>query len=107
MRQGWPMAIMGLMTVVRVLPDDLYDRVMNSDEPVAAGAIFEEIVRRYGKPAMYQAPKPMMHEGHGGHKGHGGEMPKGHEAHGGGSMQHEMPHDGRDGSMPQGPHTDH
>jgi hypothetical protein len=34
------------MTVVRVLPDDLYDRVMHGDEAIAPGAIFDEIVRR-------------------------------------------------------------
>lgn len=87
MRRGWPTAVMGLMTVVRVLPDDLYDRVMNSDEPIAGGEVFEEIVRRYGKPAMYEPAKGMMHDGHGGtmqegHEGHGdADPPSGHEGH--------------------------
>jgi len=44
-----PMAMMsvhGLMTVLRVLPADLYEKVMQSDEKVPEGAIFDEIVKR-------------------------------------------------------------
>ena len=48
MREGWHKGLAGLMTVVRVLPEDLYDRVMNSDEDIPPGAIFDEIVRRNG-----------------------------------------------------------
>ena len=98
MRQGWPMAVMGLMTVVRVLPDDLYDRVMLSDEPIPPGAVFEEIVRRFGDPAKYQAPKGM-------HAGHGGAMPEGHEGHGGRTMRDRKP-PGRPGPASD-PHAGH
>ena len=45
MRKDWMTATKGLMTVMRVLPDDLYDIVMNSDENVAPGAVFDAIVR--------------------------------------------------------------
>ena len=45
MRKDWMMATKGLMTVMRVLPDDLYDLVMNSDENIAPGAVFDAIVR--------------------------------------------------------------
>jgi hypothetical protein len=50
MRPQFPTALHGLMTAVRVLPADLYRRVMESDEPIAKGAIFEEIVRRTQQP---------------------------------------------------------
>jgi FtsP/CotA-like multicopper oxidase with cupredoxin domain len=61
MRANYPMAVKGLMTVLRVLPDDLYDLVMNSDQKVEKGAVFAEIVRRFGDPNAYEAaPKMMM-----------------------------------------------
>lgn len=61
MRATWPMAVHGLMTVMRVLPDDLYDQVMHSDQPIEKGSIFAEIVNRFGNPADYKpAPKGMM-----------------------------------------------
>ena len=37
MRASWNMALKGLMTGVRVLPEDLYEQVMNSDEPIEPG----------------------------------------------------------------------
>lgn len=46
MLDQWHMSVHGLMTVVRVLPDDLYDRVMNGDEEIPHGQVFDEIVRR-------------------------------------------------------------
>ncbi len=49
MRKMWHMGVKALMTVVRVLPDDLYDLVMSSDEPVKPGQVFDEIARRRGK----------------------------------------------------------
>ncbi|WP_164104490.1 multicopper oxidase domain-containing protein [Candidatus Laterigemmans baculatus] len=49
MRPMWHMGVKGLMTVVRVLPDDLYDLVMHSDEKLQPGQVFEEIKRRRGK----------------------------------------------------------
>lgn len=44
MRPGWSKAIKGLTTVLRVLPEDLYNRVMHSDEKIEPGEIFEAIV---------------------------------------------------------------
>ncbi len=38
MRESWSMGVSGLMTVVRVLPEDLFVKVMNTDEPIPAGA---------------------------------------------------------------------
>ena len=38
MREEWSSGVKGLMTVVRVLPEDLYTKVMHTDEPIAAGA---------------------------------------------------------------------
>ncbi|MHB8863468.1 MAG: multicopper oxidase domain-containing protein [Pirellulaceae bacterium] len=49
MRHNWHMGVKGLMTIVRVLPDDLYDLVMNSDQPVQPGEVFDELKRRRGK----------------------------------------------------------
>ncbi len=60
MRQMWPMSVMGLMTVFRVLPDDLYDMVMESNDEIEQGAVFEEIVRRFGDPNNYH-PGMKMH----------------------------------------------
>ena len=60
MRANYPMAVKGLMTVMRVLPDDLYNMVMESEEPVEKGAVFAEIVRRFGDPDRYKAAPKMM-----------------------------------------------
>lgn len=57
MRANFPMGLEALMRAVRVLPDDLYRLVMESDEPVEKGAVFTEIVRRFGDPATY-VPAP-------------------------------------------------
>ncbi|TWU15137.1 multicopper oxidase domain-containing protein [Allorhodopirellula heiligendammensis] len=57
MRATWPMSVMGLMTTLRVLPDDLYHRVMETDAEIPPGSIFEEIVNRFGNPADYQPAK--------------------------------------------------
>ena len=62
MRANYPMAVKGLMTVMRVLPDDLYRLVMEGDNKVDKGAVFAEIVRRFGDPAKYDAA-PMMKMG--------------------------------------------
>ena len=62
MRATVAMSLMGLMTALRVLPEDLYHRVMETDEDIPKGAIFEEIVRRHGNPATYEkAPMHMVH----------------------------------------------
>lgn len=63
MRATWPQSVHGLMTTLRVLPDDLYQQVMETDD-VPKGSIFEEIVRRFGTPSTYQKA-PMMHMNHG------------------------------------------
>lgn len=63
MRAMWPMSIMGLMTALRVLPEDLYQKVMETDEPVDKGSVFEEIVRRFGNPDDYETGKMKMMPG--------------------------------------------
>ena len=55
MRANYPMSVKGLMTVMRVLPDDLYDLVMNDDRPIEKGSVFAEIVRRFGDPSKYES----------------------------------------------------
>ena len=66
MRANSPMSMMGLMTAVRVLPEDLYHRVMECDEDIPKGEIFAELVRRFGDPQHYErAPKMMMQGKHG------------------------------------------
>ena len=46
MRKGWQMAVKGLMTSIRVLPHDLYDRVVQGDPSIKPGEIFQETMRR-------------------------------------------------------------
>jgi hypothetical protein len=46
MRVDWTQGPSGLFTILRVLPDDLFDQVMNGDRPVPPGSIFDEIRRR-------------------------------------------------------------
>lgn len=60
MRGNFPMSMMGLMTALRVLPDDLYRIVMESEESVEKGAVFAEIVRRFGNPDHYEAAPMKM-----------------------------------------------
>jgi FtsP/CotA-like multicopper oxidase with cupredoxin domain len=45
MRMGWAMGVMGLMTVMRVLPPELFDLVMNGEHMIKPGAIFDRIVK--------------------------------------------------------------
>lgn len=61
MREGWPMALMGLMLTVRVLPEDLYHLVMETNDPVEPGSVFAEIVRRFGDPTDYKTAMKMSH----------------------------------------------
>jgi hypothetical protein len=50
MRQGWTTGVHGLMTVLRVLPDELYDRVMHGNTEIAPGEIFDAVASgRYQK----------------------------------------------------------
>jgi manganese oxidase len=55
MRENWHMGVKGLMTVLRVLPDEYYHRVMHSDENIAPSEIFEAIAR--GKYSTYSSSK--------------------------------------------------
>ncbi len=58
MRASAAMSMHGLMTSMRVLPADLFDRVINSNQKIEKGSIFAEIVKRFGNPADYkQAPE--------------------------------------------------
>lgn len=43
MRKGWHMGVHGLMTVLRVLPPELFDLVMTSDREVKPGEVFDRI----------------------------------------------------------------
>ncbi|WP_342348166.1 copper oxidase [uncultured Nitrospira sp.] len=45
MRKKWHEGIKGLMTVMRVLPEEFYDLVMHSEEKIPPGAIFEAIAK--------------------------------------------------------------
>jgi FtsP/CotA-like multicopper oxidase with cupredoxin domain len=66
MRATVAMSMHGLMTAMRVLPDDLYHRVMETEEDIPKGEIFAEIVRRFGNPDDYErAPKMMQGNHHG------------------------------------------
>jgi FtsP/CotA-like multicopper oxidase with cupredoxin domain len=46
MREDWYTGVDGLFQILRVLPEDLFDKVMNGDEPVAPASVFDEIVTR-------------------------------------------------------------
>lgn len=56
MRDHWYMGVKGLFTVVRVLPPDLFDKVMRSDEPVPPGS---------SVPDQSQPFRPMAEHEHG------------------------------------------
>jgi len=38
MREGWFKGVKGLFTVCRVLPPELFDRLMNTNEPIPANS---------------------------------------------------------------------
>jgi hypothetical protein len=59
MRADVAMSMHGLMTAMRVLPEDLYHRVMETDEEIPKGEIFAEIVRRFGDPWRYEKTPKM------------------------------------------------
>ena len=46
MREDWYTGAEGLFQILRVLPDDLFDLVMTSEEPVPPAYVFEQIVTR-------------------------------------------------------------
>lgn len=52
MRKNWHQGVKGLMTVVRVLPQEFFDLVMQSKEDIPAGSIFEAIAK-----GQYRTPK--------------------------------------------------
>jgi manganese oxidase len=64
MRASVPMSLMGLMTAMRVLPEDLYHKLMETDQEIPKGEIFAEIVRRFGDPEKYEKAPMMMHGMH-------------------------------------------
>lgn len=90
MRRNWFDGVEGLMTVIRVLPPDLYDQVMSGKGDIPPGA---------STPGAGPGEVPeMKHGGHdmpkkgGGHEGH--DMPKGKDTpkgKDGGHEGHEMP----------------
>lgn len=75
LRNGWPMAVEGMMTLVRVLPDELYEKVMNTAQKVAPGSSvpgagpgmpMEMHQHSMGTPGMnsQQPHNPGQHENH-------------------------------------------
>ena len=78
MRSAAAMSMHGLMTSMRVLPADLFERVMNSDEKIEKGSIFAEIVRRFGNPADYEKSPKMNMGGMKMDSGNDGSMPMQH-----------------------------
>jgi FtsP/CotA-like multicopper oxidase with cupredoxin domain len=84
MRQNWPMGSQAMMTVLRVLPDELYDRVVSGKGDVEPGA-------------------STPHAGSGQMSGHGG-----HQTHdmSTGSEEHEMP-EAPSESQPEESHAHH
>jgi hypothetical protein len=74
MRRNWFAGVEALMTVLRVLPPDLYDQVVSGRGGIAPGA---------STPGAGPGEVPGME--HGGHEGHempGGKEAGGHEGHG-------------------------
>lgn len=78
MRRNWPMGVMAMMTVLRVLPDDLYEKVVSGEGRVEPGASVpgggsgKEMSGQEGHHMqMEEMPKKGEHEGHAGH-----EMPQ-------------------------------
>ncbi|MFO7907550.1 MAG: hypothetical protein ACQESR_02430 [Planctomycetota bacterium] len=62
-RANWPLSVHGLMTSFRVLPEDLYHQVIETDADIPRGAIFDGIVRRFGNPATYEPAAEDMASG--------------------------------------------
>jgi FtsP/CotA-like multicopper oxidase with cupredoxin domain len=53
MRPMWPMAVMGLMTVVRVLPPDLFEKVISGKGEIAPGASVPGAMPAHGMEHMH------------------------------------------------------
>jgi hypothetical protein len=49
MRADWHKTLNGMMTMVRVLPENLYARVMEKDDVIKPGEIFEAVTGRRKK----------------------------------------------------------
>ena len=72
MRNGWFADVEGLTTIVRVLPPDLYDKVMSGKGDVAPGASVPGGTpgktvgghEGHGDPKKDSPPKKDEHEGH-------------------------------------------
>jgi hypothetical protein len=80
MRRNWFHGIEALHTIVRVLPPDLYDKVVSGKGDVPPGA---------SVPGGGAGEMPGMHHSHGGHDHGGTDRPKDGEKSGG---QHEHYH---------------
>jgi hypothetical protein len=78
MRRNWPIGVMAMMTVLRVLPDELYEKVVSGKGDIEPGAS----VPGGGKGEEM---------GHGGHHMHGDARSGKHEPDG--HSGHEMQHD--------------
>jgi hypothetical protein len=78
MRRNWPIGVMAMMTVVRVLPDELYDKVVSGKGNIEPGA-------------SVPGGGPGEETGPGGHHMHGSAESGAHKA--AGHSGHEMQHD--------------
>jgi FtsP/CotA-like multicopper oxidase with cupredoxin domain len=72
MRQNWPMSTQAMMTVLRVLPDELYEQVVSGNDPIPPGT---------STPGAGPG-KPMGHGDHAMSSGDSGTMPAGPMKHG-------------------------
>jgi hypothetical protein len=79
MRRNWPMSTQAMMTVLRVLPDELYEKVVSGKGEIEPGASTPGA----GPGAEMGHGRGMGHEGMK-HEGptNGREKPRGHEGHG-------------------------
>ncbi len=88
MRNGWAADVEGLSTLVRVLPPDLYDKVMSGKGEVPPGASVpgggpgKAAGGHGGHGGMKMDPPATGHEGHGDPKKNPAPKKDGHEGHG-------------------------
>lgn len=78
MRRNWPMGVMAMMTVLRVLPDELYEKVVSGEGQVEPGASVPgggpgKAMGGHEGHQMQMEAMPEM-QGHTGHEGH--DMPQ-------------------------------
>jgi hypothetical protein len=76
MRRNWPMGVMAMMTVLRVLPDELYEKVVSGEGHVEPGASVPGggAGKEMGGHEGHQMENMPENEGHSGHAGH--DMPQ-------------------------------